>query len=285
MSEKQLTVAELMARAAAEGREGAPRRRRRRSLEEGGVSVAELTGNLPRVTAKPEEPRHTSEPIDAPMPAKPEPVVETAAAPVAAPEPVVAPAKPEPAKPEPAAEPVVSVVHDDDPIKLTTDSFPAQTAQTVEKAEKAQPVQPEPQEPAPLKASTQDAEETGVIPVVTEELDQEKAEDPGVIPVVVDKPAELEVADDEKDDDSVSIKSIVLMAVVGLALGAAIFLGFKELWANVNNILVGVLAGVMTLGIVGVVHALRTERDGMSMALAGVTGLALTFGPLLIAGL
>ena len=50
MSDKQLTVAELMARAAQEGnspRESRPRRRR--SLDEGGVSVAELTGSIPRV--------------------------------------------------------------------------------------------------------------------------------------------------------------------------------------------------------------------------------------------
>ena len=44
MAEKQLTVAELMARAQEENPESQPRRRRRRSLDEGGVSVAELTG-------------------------------------------------------------------------------------------------------------------------------------------------------------------------------------------------------------------------------------------------
>ncbi|WIM73129.1 hypothetical protein QP028_05740 [Corynebacterium suedekumii] len=48
MSEKQLTVAELLARAGKENPEGdKPRRRRRRSLEDGGISVAELTGSLP----------------------------------------------------------------------------------------------------------------------------------------------------------------------------------------------------------------------------------------------
>lgn len=54
--EKQLTVAELLARnakehAGAESEGGSRRRRRRRSLEDGGVSVAELTGNLEKVTA------------------------------------------------------------------------------------------------------------------------------------------------------------------------------------------------------------------------------------------
>ena len=70
--DKQLTVAELLARAGKEdsdadgtrggrarsGKEGSekPRRRRRRSMEDGGgVSVAELTGSFPKVKAKPKE--------------------------------------------------------------------------------------------------------------------------------------------------------------------------------------------------------------------------------------
>ena len=68
MSDKQLTVAELMARAAQEGnspRESRPRRRR--SLDEGGVSVAELTGSIPRVNKKPAESKHSSVPLDAPQ--------------------------------------------------------------------------------------------------------------------------------------------------------------------------------------------------------------------------
>jgi len=67
MSEKQLTVAELLARAGKENPEGdKPRRRRRRSLEDGGISVAELTGSFPAVKEKPAESRHSSVPIDGP---------------------------------------------------------------------------------------------------------------------------------------------------------------------------------------------------------------------------
>ena len=56
MSEEKLTVAELLARRQKEGAPSEPpRRRRRRSLEEGGVSVQELTGSIPRVKA--DEPR------------------------------------------------------------------------------------------------------------------------------------------------------------------------------------------------------------------------------------
>ena len=56
MSEEKLTVAELLARRNQESgdSDGAAERprRRRRSLEEGGVSVAELTGSIPRVEAE-----------------------------------------------------------------------------------------------------------------------------------------------------------------------------------------------------------------------------------------
>ncbi|EEI16146.1 hypothetical protein [Corynebacterium lipophiloflavum] len=69
--DSQLTVAELLSRAQKEN-PGAdqPRRRRRRSLDEGGVSVAELTGSLRKVEARPVEAKHSSVPID---PVEPEP--------------------------------------------------------------------------------------------------------------------------------------------------------------------------------------------------------------------
>ena len=66
MADKQLTVAELLARAEKENPSGARRPRRRRSLEDGGVSVAELTDSFKKVEAKPAEVKHSSVPIDAP---------------------------------------------------------------------------------------------------------------------------------------------------------------------------------------------------------------------------
>lgn len=115
MSEKQLTVAELMARA---GKEGSRPRRRRRSLEEGGVSVAELTGNIPKVNAKPVEGKHNSETIDghkrpafgeSPEPAKTtEPAETTEPAKVAETPQVEAPEAPPAETPEEAAQPVAA---------------------------------------------------------------------------------------------------------------------------------------------------------------------------------
>ena len=102
--EKQLTVAEILARAQKENPEAGTRRRRRRSLEEGGVSVAELTGSIKKVEARPVEARHSSVPIDAPeeAPAPKAPAAGSSRI-VARPEPVEAvPVKAEPVKAEPA---------------------------------------------------------------------------------------------------------------------------------------------------------------------------------------
>ena len=65
----QLTVAELLARnkkarGEKDGKDEKRSRRHRRSLEEGGISVAELTGNLKKVKAAPVEAKHTSVSID-----------------------------------------------------------------------------------------------------------------------------------------------------------------------------------------------------------------------------
>ena len=85
----QLTVAELLARnKKARGEKGGKdekrSRRHRRSLEEGGISVAELTGNLKKVKAAPVEAKHTSVSIDEDAPVirapKPEEKADSASA-------------------------------------------------------------------------------------------------------------------------------------------------------------------------------------------------------------
>ena len=65
----KLTVAELLARnnkarGEKESKKDNRSRRHRRSLDEGGISVAELTGNLKKVKASPAEAKHTSVSID-----------------------------------------------------------------------------------------------------------------------------------------------------------------------------------------------------------------------------
>lgn len=85
----QLTVAELLARnkkarGEKDGKEEKRSRRHRRSLEEGGISVAELTGNLKKVKAAPVEAKHTSVSIDEDAPVirapKPEEKTDSASA-------------------------------------------------------------------------------------------------------------------------------------------------------------------------------------------------------------
>ena len=472
MSDKQLTVAELMARAAQEGnspRESRPRRRR--SLDEGGVSVAELTGSIPRVNKKPAESKHSSVPLDAPQ----ERVQEKVAASVdsatsdtsdtmvgaaagasggmreAHREP---PARPAPQAPQPVmVEPevpsvqdtdvadasdvddlddlddsltdeetmVLSVVTEDDPVRLTTGSFPALTAELLgddENDGSAQysandsnsGVSYSPQRsvdddaltdnegsgakdeeivtkvvfagdnisgPEGYDASDDYADEDyadedfadesidSIAPVEdalpdrydSEELDQvddtafvgsrvgfatgtfEKTRTGQFPEVSDDAEAEADVDDDasadvravdsatfravpaqedvesdsefDEEDDTfdpdfndedafdeddeldevdandnqkVSVLSVVLMVIIAIAVGVGLFKGFEMLWANMSMIVTALLAVAATGAIVGIVHALRTERDGLSMVLAGAAGLAVTFGPLAIVG-
>lgn len=474
MSDKQLTVAELMARAAQEGnspRESRPRRRR--SLDEGGVSVAELTGSIPRVNKKPAESKHSSVPLDAPQ----ERVEEKVAASVdsATSDTMVGaaagasggmreahrepPARPTPQAPQPVmVEPsapsvqdtgvadasdvddlddlddsltdeetmVLSVVTEDDPVRLTTGSFPALTAELLGDDENDGSAQygatdsnsgvsyspqrsvdddaltdnegsgAEDEEivtkvvfagdnisgPEGYDASDEYADEDyadedfadesidSIAPVEdalpdrydSEELDQvddtafvgsrvgfatgtfEKTRTGQFLEVSDDAEAEADVDDDasadvravdsatfravpaqedvesdsefDEEDDAfdpdfndeetyeedafdeddeldevdandnqkVSVLSVVLMVIIAIAVGVGLFKGFEMLWANMSKIITALLAVAATGAIVGIVHALRTERDGLSMVLAGAAGLAVTFGPLAIVG-
>lgn len=338
MSEEKLTVAELMARAANEGRTtDAPRRRRRRSIEDGGVSVAELTGSIPAVKEKPAESRHSSVPIDAPAEKPAEKSGETKAAETKAVEtaqpaaPVEKPAevkKPEAKKPEvkpqaPAAKQeekpadkaastspetdsagrpapsneetmVLRIVDEKDPISLTTGAFPvvpasaAEPAPTVRAAKDADAetaLKADFAEEKAVPASKAQPFETSQIPAVTD-----SHEAAGVGAAVADDAAADTtservdaVADAEEESDSkMSVFSIILTAVVGIVLGVVVFMCFEMLWERLNTWIVAILAVGVTLGMVGIVHALRTSRDAFSMVLAGIVGIVMTFGPLAI---
>lgn len=142
MSEdQQLTVAELLARAQKDNPDAGRRRRRRRSLEEGGVSVAELTGSLKKVQARPPEAKHSSVPIDAP--AQPTPAK---------------PAEPaEPAQPAQSAKPAGREVE----VEKVEVKKPAETAKPVKPAQAAQaPKQDQALQP---EKSTPSADETTVL--------------------------------------------------------------------------------------------------------------------------
>lgn len=139
---KKLTVAELLARdKKARGEKGGKddkrSRRHRRSLDEGGISVAELTGNLKKVEASPAEAKHTSVSIDedAPVIRAPKAAATTAAQPAA---PKAAPktaAKAEPkAAPKSADKPAAKAA-----AKPAQTAKPAAAAAAQEAAKKNQP--------------------------------------------------------------------------------------------------------------------------------------------------
>ncbi|WP_087117062.1 hypothetical protein [Corynebacterium urinipleomorphum] len=158
MADKQLTVAELMARAQQENPDAQPRRRRRRSLDEGGVSVAELTGSLKAVDARPAEVKHSSVPIDA-EPAKTTKTVKPA-------EPSQQEKTEKQEKPEQSDKPKQQVkpktatngtakVESPAPAQTEKTAAPAQKSTKIERT--PQPVKPAPKpaaEPTPKPATT-----------------------------------------------------------------------------------------------------------------------------------
>lgn len=267
MSDKQLTVAELLARAEKENPEARKRPRRRRSLDEGGVTVAELTDSFKKVDVKPDEVKHSAHPLDAPE-ETPEPAAEVASALAPAPAPVSR--KIELPKPEPVEEPVA----EDAPSTSETTVIPKVT-----ETAPARPAEPE----------------TGEIPVVEEpEVAVEPeddfdpfAEDFRAEPEAADVPAELDepapdVREIEVEEASINPIVMVLLVFVGVLIGVLGFLAFQWLWANTSTIVAALLALVAVAAVVFGVRAMRTGRDGLTMTLAGLAAAVMAFGPALI---
>ncbi|MER0000363.1 tripartite tricarboxylate transporter TctB family protein [Corynebacterium sp. KPL4015] len=400
--EKQLTVAELLARNKKDrtDKDEKTSRRRRRSLDEGGVSVAELTGSLKKVKSTPPEAKHTNVSIDDDAPvirapkskdeqpaenkaaeSKAQQASGSAAKPTgskpAAGKPAAGtqegskqgvgqsgigkpaqtkPSQPQFASPKPAAEkpsaatPTASPApkQNGKPSGPTASPKPAAgsasqptakpaPAQKANAQEEKKPAQSKPED----KASAKDAEkkshqpsadDTAVMQRIGKSQSlQDKRKDaadaaessaketagaagaagtgaaaataagakdagtkgkaaaPAQKPVAAakkpDDTGELSQVRDEEvteEHEKLNPMSILIMVVVGIVLAIVIFKGFEVLWDNFPRIVVAILALGVTAIMVGVTHALRTARDGFSMFLAGLTGLILTFGPLLL---
>lgn len=399
--EKQLTVAELLARNKKDrtDKDEKTSRRRRRSLDEGGVSVAELTGSLKKVKSTPPEAKHTNVSIDddAPVIRAPKSKDEQAAEKNATAKPTSSkpagstpagakpagakstagksaagnpaagqagigkpaqsrPSQPKSASPKPAAEkpsagtPTASPApkKNGKPSGPTASPKPAAgpasqptakpaPAQKANAQEGKKPAQSEPED----KASAKDAEkkshqpsadDTAVMQRIGKSQSlQDKRKDaadaaessaketagaagaagtgaaaataagakdagtkgkaaaPAQKPVAAakkpDDTGELSQVRDEEvteEHEKLNPMSILIMVVVGIVLAIVIFKGFEVLWDNFPRIVVAILALGVTAIMVGVTHALRTARDGFSMFLAGLSGLILTFGPLLL---
>jgi len=282
MSDKQLTVAELLARSGRDtGDSKPPRPRRRRSLEEGGISVAELTGSIPAVKAKPAESRHSSVPIDAPEGETTTPAaqvsdkqdkqelspVDRTAAKVAEKQAEKAEKVEEPAKAEAPAKPAA-------PAKTATPTPGTDETVVFQKVpgEAAEASAPETGEmPAVKTAAATSTASTSTAVATAEDVEKQEESDA------------LEVTEDAEDvEEKTSVTGVILMALIGIVLGVVVFKGFELLWESFSRPVVAALAVLATVGIVGVVKALRTANDGLSMFLAGLVGLVMTFGPLAV---
>ena len=309
----KLTVAELLARdKKARGEKGGKddkrSRRHRRSLDEGGISVAELTGNLKKVEASPAEAKHTSVSIDEDAPVIRAPKAadatdadsakkSTAKKPAAAGAVQEAAKKNQPSADDTAVIQRVDKAKADDAKPAATKPAAANAATAKPAAEKptadkagadkataAKPVAEKPKADKGAKAAGAGAAAAGAgaaaaaaVPASKKAGVAKDAEETGNLPKVEDDEEWI-----EEEHEKLNPVSILLMIVAGILLAIVIFKGFEILWDSFPRLVVAVLAVCVTAIMVGVTHALRTARDGFSMFLAGFTGLILTFGPLLL---
>ena len=294
MADKQLTVAELLARAEKENPSGSRRPRRRRSLEDGGVSVAELTDSFKKVDAKPAEVKHSSVPIDAPSDT---PKKTPTQAPKPEPKPAPAPAEPKPA-PKPADKPAQA-----ESVKLRPAAKPAEKPAAKPAAQVPKPapagssvtkIQPATDDTTVLRKVEGTAE--GKAEGTAEPVDKQKfsqPDDTGEIRTV-DTPepqqrADVEPLDAPEYDSDYEVEEaavnpilLVLLVFFGVLLGVLGFLTFKWLWANTMAI-VAVLVGVgVVAAVVAAVGAMASGRDKVTMIIAGLAAAVVAFGPALL---
>lgn len=285
MADKQLTVAELLARAEKENPSGSRRPRRRRSLEDGGVSVAELTDSFKKVDAKPAEVKHSSVPIDAPSDTpKKTPTQAPKPEPKPAPKPADKPAQAESVKLRPAAKPAEKPAAK--PAAQVPKPAPAGSSVT-----KIQPATDDTTVLRKVEGTAEGKAEGTAEPVDKQKFSQ--PDDTGEIRTV-DTPepqqrADVEPLDAPEYDSDYEVEEaavnpilLVLLVFFGVILGVLGFLAFKWLWANTMAI-VAVLVGVgVVAAVVAAVGAMASGRDKVTMIIAGLAAAVVAFGPALL---
>lgn len=296
--EKQLTVAELLARNKQERTGGDKPRRRRRSLEEGGVSVAELTGSLKKVEATPAQAKHSNVDINETAPVIPAPKPEAAQSDAAQSDAAKsAPAQSEAERIE-ALKKAEFAKKAEEAKKKAAEKKEAEKKATEDKAAASSideaPLDPKAEEDRRILAEKRerDAVKAASTPSTGDTTVIKKVEDESATQLEDAATTEIDRVDDAEDADPAEYEdaeadgklnpvSIILLALVGIVLGAVVYKGFEILWTNFNKGLVAALAVAVTAAMAGVVHALRTDRDKAAIVLSIIVGLVLTFGALL----
>lgn len=251
-----VTVAELLAKHGQSSATGG--RAHRRRAREGGITVAELTGEIPVVRDAPDDAPEAAveDAPEAEAPAAPEAADASEAAETEAPaatHPMALesqPAESQPAEPEPVEAYSLSAVADAGP------QSPREFASATDS-----PVM------TPLAGSIMSAEAPAA-PAAPESAAGEYT-----------PPAEAP-ADEPAEKGAVrQWLALVSQAVIGVAVGAALFVGFEKLWDALPYVAL-VLAILVILALVAVVRILRKTDDTVSMLIAVVVGVIVTIGPL-----
>ncbi|MDU5017415.1 MAG: tripartite tricarboxylate transporter TctB family protein, partial [Corynebacterium sp.] len=274
---KKLTVAELLARdKKARGEKGGKddkrSRRHRRSLDEGGISVAELTGNLKKVEASPAEAKHTSVSIDedAPVIRAPKAAEATDAdsAKKSTDKPASQSAAKAAAKPAQTAKPAAAAAAQEAEKKNQPSADDTAVIQRVGKA-KADDAKPAATKPAAEKSAADKAgadkataakadkgakaagagaatagagtAATAAVPASKKAGVAKDAEETGNLPKVEDDEEWI-----EEEHEKLNPVSILLMVVAGILLAIVIFKGFEILWDSFPRLVVAILALCVT---------------------------------------
>lgn len=87
---------------------------------------------------------------------------------------------------------------------------------------------------------------------------------------------------DVDEDNSLSVPLLILQVFVGVIAGVFLFMLFAMLWSGLPKFAMVLIGLVVTGAFVLVANKLRRASDRLTPILAGVVGLALTFGPFFI---
>ncbi len=296
---RPISVAELLAR---NGKQvGATAGGRRRRGVQGGISVAELTGDIPIIRDDPPTgsiPRTHAVPEPEPEPAK----VEPKKAELKKAEPKKAETKkvePEKVAPEKAEPPKVSSLRLDDgpigafgrPSSLRLDDIAPQVREPEPAAEpvdrptnrNAMAWSTDEREPQLLSGSTVAGDLMRGAHHGRDSRDEQATDPVNNFPPVSVDADEQEERDDAEQSHEPSIRRqwLVLLgqAVVAVVAGALLFKGFERLWDMMQWVAFA-LSILVILGLVAMVRILRKTDDILSIVIAIVVGVFVTMGPL-----